>query len=105
VNDTPKAKPDCERCGSLRQRFEIRSPGDLAQAIRVTRDHVADGTLVEVPSRSPVFCEPFSAVIPEGPWEDVVGYGFRCTSCGQLFSLSAETYHGSGGEWRPVRHI
>jgi hypothetical protein len=35
----------------------------------------------------------------------VLGYGFRCTSCGQLFSLSAETYHGSGGHWQPVARL
>jgi len=105
VNDSPKAKSDCECCASLRQRFEIRSPADLGRAIRIARDNVADGTIVEVPSRSSVFREPFSSVIPEGPWEDVIGYGFGCTSCGQLFYLSAETYHGSGGEWRPVTKI
>ena len=102
---SPKAKPDCDRCASLRQRFEIRSPSDLVQAIRVAQDHVANGTIVEVPSSSTVSREPLSTVRPEGPWEDIVDYGFRCTSCGQLFYLSAETYHGSGGEWRPVTHI
>ncbi len=77
-------------------------PADLKQAIRVARDNVVDGTIVEVPSQSPIHREPFFAVSIDGPWDDVIGYGFRCTSCGQLFSLSAETYHGSGGEWRPV---
>lgn len=95
----------CQLCADLRRRFEIRSPADLAKAIRVARDNVADGTIVEVRSRSQFQREPFSSVSPEGPWDDVVEYGFRCTSCGQLFSLRAETYHGSGGEWRPVAHI
>src|ERR1043166_7436439 len=70
-----------------------------------SRDNVTDGTIVEVPSRSQVQHEPFSALNPDGPWDDVLGYGFRCKTCGQLCYLSAETYHGSGGEWRPVARI
>jgi adenine-specific DNA methylase len=100
-----KTNGDCERCAALRRRFNIRSPADLSQAIRVARVNIADGTIEEVPSLSRVLHEPFSAISADGPWEDVVGYGFRCTSCGQLFYLSAETYHGSGGEWRPVTRI
>jgi hypothetical protein len=105
VNKIQVTNDDCKRCASLRQRFEIRSPADLAKAIRVARDNVADGTIVEIPSKSEVVHEPFAEVAPNGPWEDVVGYGFRCMTCGQLFYLSAETYHGSGGEWRPVKQI
>jgi hypothetical protein len=89
----------------LRQRFSIRVPADLSHTIRVARDNIADGTLAEVPSQSPIFREPFSAVLADGPWDDIIGYGFRCTACGQLFSLSANTYHGSGGEWRPVSRL
>jgi hypothetical protein len=105
VNEPKQSNPDCERCSALRQRFTIRVPADLRQAIRVARDNLADGTIVEVPSASPIYREPFSAVTESGPWDDVIGYGFRCTSCGQLFSLSADTYHGSGGEWRPVTRL
>src|SRR5436853_988862 len=50
MNDRAQSKPSCERCASLRQRFQIRSPADLAKAIRIARDHVANGTIVEVPS-------------------------------------------------------
>ena len=105
MNEPKQGNFDCERCSALRQRFAIRTPGELRQAIRVARDNLADGTIVEVPSTSPIFREPFSTVTESGPWDDVIGYGFRCTSCGQLFSLSAETYHGSGGEWRPVTRL
>jgi hypothetical protein len=105
MSDSIQTTQTCERCAGLRQRFDIRSPADLAKAIRVARDNVTDGTIVEVPSPSQVQHEPFSALSPDGPWDDVLGYGFRCTSCGQLFYLSAETYHGSGGEWRPVARI
>jgi hypothetical protein len=97
-----QSSSDCEHCADLRQRVPIRVPADLRQALRVARANVADGTIIEVPPTSPLAYEPFSSVSVDGPWADIVGYGFRCVHCGQLFSLSAETYHGSGGEWRPV---
>ncbi|PWU18461.1 MAG: hypothetical protein C5B50_09060 [Verrucomicrobia bacterium] len=98
--------PDCKRCEILRQRFAISSPATLAQAIRVARDNVADRTIIEVPYGSETDDQPpFSDLKTEGPWNDVLGYAFRCTTCGQLFHLRAETYHGSGGEWCPVTHL
>ena len=41
VNDSQQTNRDCERCAALRQRFNIRSPADLSQAIRVARDGIA----------------------------------------------------------------
>lgn len=35
--------------------------------------------------------------------DDIVAYYFKCRCCGEQFSLHAETYHGSGGYWEPVR--
>ena len=105
MTDTTPADQDCLHCVGLRQRFKIRSPGELEKAIRVVRDNVSDGTIIEIPSRSGHASIPFSALNSKGPWDDVVGYAFRCASCGQLFYLSAETYHGSGGEWSPVSSI
>ncbi|MER9758272.1 hypothetical protein NKJ46_33985, partial [Mesorhizobium sp. M0166] len=40
-----------------------------------------------------------SYALTNGPWDDLLLYRFRCTTCAQVFLLSAETYHGSGGEW------
>jgi hypothetical protein len=105
MNVMPSCDPNCERCSTLRQRFEIRVPADLSKAIRVARDNVADGTIVEVPSPLPGINKPFSSILADGPWDDSMAYEFRCTTCGQLFSLSADTYHGSGGEWRPVSRL
>ncbi len=96
----------CARCAPLRKRLGITLPVDLSEAIRVARHHIAQGDIVEVPQSSPYFSsEPFSQISLDGPWDDIVGYYFRCTSCGQLFSLSCEVYHGRGGEWRPVARL
>jgi hypothetical protein len=93
---------DCDRCQNLKIEYKIRSPRDLEKAIHVISDNLHDGTLrrsdywpkgkirVEMP--------PFE----EGIWGDLIIYYFECAGCGQLFSLSAETYHGSGGSWRPI---
>jgi len=39
---------------------------------------------------------PFSE-LGHNNWHDSVSNYFTCLHCGQLFHLSAETYHGSGG--------
>jgi hypothetical protein len=106
VNEPEAVRPDtCSRCLTLRHQFRIGVPADLRRAIRIAKEHLADGVIVEVPSSSSFTQVPFSSVSQSGPWDDVLGYGFRCTSCGQLFSLSAETYHGSGGHWQPVARL
>lgn len=93
-------KSDCPRCAALRQRFAIERPTDLRLAIRVVSDHLADGTLVEEPETSA--SRPFSEILENGPWDDVLRRAFRCANCGQRFLLEAETFHGGGGEWRPL---
>jgi hypothetical protein len=37
-----------------------------------------------------------------GPWPDVLQI-VSVASCGALFELSAQTYHGAGGGRRPLR--
>ncbi len=88
----------CERCDELKRPIPIRVPADLTRAIRLVREAIALGVLVQVPLPSP-FSRSFEELQPEGPWDDLLDLRFRCTSCGQEFQLGAETYHGSGGEW------
>ena len=76
--------------------FDIRTPGELAKAIRIVRASIDDGTLTEVDRPDG---EPFSTLKEEGPWADVIDCRFSCRHCGALFGLSVETYHGSGGRW------
>lgn len=91
----------CPHCASLRKTVRIQLPDDLKRVIRVVKDSVADGTLSALDSEAPTFSKTFEE-LSTSSWDDYVHYLFACTSCGQRFPLEAETYHGSGGEWKPV---
>ncbi|MBI4767135.1 MAG: hypothetical protein HY787_21525 [Deltaproteobacteria bacterium] len=97
----------CEYCQELCLEVKIITPGEIAKAIAVVRDNLKDATIIES-SYWPeqvlrIDNPPFGQVPEKGPWPDVMIYYFQCSRCGQLFRLSAETYHGSGGEWKPVQ--
>ena len=93
----------CSSCKDLNSEFQIKLPSDLKQAIAVTRDKLADGTISDVTKDGD--CKPFDELVSSGKWDDVLLYHFKCNTCGQLFELSAETYHGSGGVWKPIDKI
>jgi len=91
----------CEKCAELCVRYPIRHPNDLRQAINIARQNLEDGTIMEVPNADSIGQVSFTAIASGEAWDDIVEYHFRCTSCGELFYLHAETYHGSGGYWEP----
>jgi len=94
----------CSFCKDLCIEYQISSPSDLRQAISVARDNVADGTLKEIASdQSDLPQRPFSEVASSDQWDDVMVYRFQCQHCSEQFILEAETFHGSGGAWRPVK--
>lgn len=95
--------PECDRCRHLHQTLPVRLPADLKRAIRLAQENVANGALAPVAADTLPGSQPFSRLSPAGPWDDVVHYVFVCTGCGQRFELSAETYHGAGGAWRPLQ--
>ena len=90
----------CMACEPLNLEWQIRSPGELAKAIRVAQDNLRDGTLLEVATGS---SPSITTMAPDGPWEDYLHCEFRCSFCGALYLLAVETYHGSGGSWSPLR--
>ena len=92
----------CEKCKDLNAVFRIKLPDHLSQAIRIAKQNVADGTISVLESETGRWCGPFSQLHASGGWDDLVHYVFACSSCGQQFQLSAETYHGAGGEWKPL---
>ena len=91
----------CEKCKDLDQVFTIKLPSDLKKAIRIAKENVADGTLRVLEEQK--WKTPFNVVTPDGGWDDVFSYIFVCNSCGNRFELVAETYHGSGGHWKPLK--
>jgi hypothetical protein len=90
----------CPSCKDLNIEFPIRFPSDLRRAIAVTRDNLADGTISDITPAGA--WKPFEELVSTGKWEDILRYHFRCNTCEQRFELYAETYHGSGGWWKPV---
>jgi hypothetical protein len=95
---------ECKKCGSLRGVGLIRSPRELENEIdRVVKaieagliEHVKDGKWIDIS---------FAVLSESKKWGDIVEHYFKCTKCGQLFVLSAETYHGSGGKWEPIDEL
>lgn len=91
----------CENCAELCVEYQIRGPQQLRKAIEITKQNIEDGTIVELQTQSSARPVPFLMIASGAEWDDIVEYKFRCANCGELFSLVAETYHGSGGYWRP----
>ena len=85
----------------------IISPKSFEKILRVVRDNLADGTIVESdfwPKGTLRTCvTPFNEVNSAGPYtEDIYEYYFECPKCSQIFHLHCNTYHGKGGAWKLV---
>lgn len=93
---------ECECCKHLRCTLPVALPADLKRAIRLAQESVKDGTLTVVGAETLAGSRHFNQLSVSGPWDDVVHYVFACQACGRRFELSAETYHGAGGAWRPL---
>jgi hypothetical protein len=91
----------CKKCSDLCVRIPLHHPSDLRRAIQIANENVVDGTISDISDNSALGGPSFSQVFAGEPWDDIVGYRFKCTTCGELFSLHAETYHGHGGFWEP----
>ena len=88
----------CEECREL-QTHTFRSPADLLHALQVAAAEVDRGALVRVnrDELSDLERESFESVLASEAMPDNVRYRFKCSVCGDLFELYAETYRGSGG--------
>jgi hypothetical protein len=93
---------NCQKCKHLNA-ILIRGPEDLKKAIRIAKANVTDQTLSVIESATGQWSGPFSQLHESGGWDDLVHYVLACNACGQRFELSAETYHGAGGKWAPLK--
>lgn len=89
----------CTKCDHLCLQVHIRTPSELERSVRIAQSAIDAGTIVDVSKG--VMATPMTDLLKPG-WPDIVSADFRCTACEQLFRLSCETYHGSGGSWTPA---
>ena len=108
----------CDYCADLHPPVRIKTPQKLSKILLRAADRLADGTLADITFAyakvrriSPDYVETFARsgyIIDTGPqgnrrlhgWYDFLTHYFQCTHCNAVFEIFAETYHGSGGEWK-----
>ena len=94
----------CEECRDL-QTHTFRSPADLLHALQVAAAEVDRGVLIRVnrDELTDVERDALESVLVSEALPDNVRYRFKCSVCGDLFELNAETYGGRGGWTRQER--
>lgn len=108
----------CDYCADLRAAVRIKTPQKLSKILLRAADRLADGTLADITLAyakvrriSPDYVQTFARsgyIIDTDPqgnrrlrgWYDFLTHYFQCTHCNAVFEIDAETYHGSGGEWK-----
>jgi len=93
----------CDNCIRLISGTPIKSPTNLRQAINKAAEALRSGKLKYEGAGK--WGDPFLYLAGGGHWGDFVSNYFSCSSCGQLFHLHAETYHGSGGAFEKITAI
>lgn len=91
----------CAKCNHIP--CNIRSPNDLKSCLLKASELVNSGTLEYLGKG--YWGDSFSCIRHGGSWGDFVTNFFKCSNCGQLFHLHAETYHGSGGAFDSIQEI
>ncbi len=87
----------CEKCQDFDLDIKIKSPIELQKVIRVIKANLLDNT-IKMKSQNGII---FEELNDSGPWDDFLEYTFECSTCHRVFDFNAETYHGSGGLWKP----
>jgi hypothetical protein len=87
----------CAECIDLTA-HEFRSPEDLINAVRVAAQEMDRGVIERVVDsrRGAAEQESLESVFASGALPDTIRYQFRCTVCGDVFTLFADTRDGSG---------
>jgi hypothetical protein len=87
----------------LRVRRVIVSPADLQSVLRQLHAAIPAGALSHASSAMAGHgaCDIAGLPPADGPWPDLIHAEFR-DRAGRRYRLSAETYHGAGGDWAPL---
>lgn len=88
----------CEECRELNT-HAFRAAEDLIHAVRLAAEEVDRGVLcrLEAPRLASNEQEALDSSLASGALPRNLGYRFRCTVCGDRFSLVADTGSGLGG--------
>ena len=88
----------CAECSELSS-HAFRSPDDLIHALRLAAEEANRGVLAPVEekaSHGAAEQEALYSALESGAMPGAVEYRFRCTSCGDLFTLAADMRNGTG---------
>lgn len=92
---------NCTYCKELQVTHKIKSPGDLLKTLKVVKDNLASGRILESDywpkGAVKISRVKFSELSETDQWDDVLEYYFKCSRCDLVFRLFVETYHGQGG--------
>lgn len=94
----------CEECGALTT-HTFRSADDLIDALRVAAQEMDRGVLCRDEPAAHLGSaaeEALGSVRDSGTLPGAVAYRFRCTVCGQRFTLAGDTGSGAGGWTREI---
>ncbi len=88
----------CAECREL-SAHAFRSPDDLIHALRLAAEEANRGVLAPIEEKASggvAEQEALYSALESGAMPGAVKYRFRCTSCGDLFTLAADMGSGTG---------
>ena len=95
----------CQTCDTFDTTVRIHGPRQLRTIIEKIRNAVATEILIcndFESSRALIGQPPFSELNLERTIPDIIRYYFECQSCGAMFKLMVEAFHGQGGQWSKI---
>jgi hypothetical protein len=95
----------CDECRELNT-HAFRSPDDLIHAVRLAGEECERGVLRKLggaDSLNDAEREALDSALEFGEMPGAIRYRFSCTSCGDQFTLAADTSDGTGGWTREGR--
>lgn len=88
----------CDKCDGFAEKLSIDSPGRYYDLVAEIGQVLDEGTMVVTEGT----CD-LKDISKKKPWPaDILQHDFRCVSCGRMFRLFVDTYHGRGS-WAPLR--
>jgi hypothetical protein len=82
----------CHKCDGFTDKISIDTPGRFHDLTSEIRQVVDEGTMTLIQGTCSL-----KDIDRDKPWPaDILQHDFRCTSCGRMFRLFVDTYHGRG---------